>query len=474
MREDRTTTHSGNESNGKSSLSTATHRDRVFLVGVELTDHDKLAEGDGPHWSIDDSISELRQLATTAGGEVIGSATQRLRSPNPRYYLGSGKVAELHELKIQHNIDLFVFDDDLSPSQHNNLERELSARVIDRHGLILTIFAQRARTHEGRLQVELAQYEYMLPRLTGQWSHLERQRGGIDVRGGPGETQLEVDRRQIRNRISDLKRELSGVRQHRAHARARRARAGMPVVALVGYTNAGKSTVMNALSRARLDAEDKLFATLDPTTRRVRLPSAHEILLSDTVGFIQKLPSELVAAFRATLEELESADVLVHIVDVSHPAGIDQAGIVKQTLAELGLADRPVVTALNKIDRFAESIDSSGRPIFEPDVAGQLDEIRQAFPNAVLVSATRGWGLTEMLEQVDQVLRDEMLDVTVRLPYSEGKLAALFRLRGSVDQESYGASAIVIRGKIPVALEPMFQPYAEERQGTRRGRGRRR
>ncbi len=288
-------------------------------------------------------------MADTAGAQVVGWEVQRLQRPNPATYVGRGKVQEIVSQRSSLRYTTVIFDDELSPSQQRTLERELEVKVLDRTALILDIFAQHARTREGRLQVDLAQHEYILPRLRGQWSHLERLEGRIGTRG-PGETQLETDRRLIRNRISALRRQIEQVRQQRALHRRQRARQGMPVVSLVGYTNAGKSTLMRALSGADVLVEDQLFATLDPVTRRVRMPSGNVVLLTDTVGFIQKLPTKLVAAFRATLEELGEATLLLHVVDLTHPDAVRQAETVEETLARLDLAEKPLLAVLNKAD----------------------------------------------------------------------------------------------------------------------------
>src|SRR5579872_614579 len=294
--------------------------ERAVLLAVDT--------GTAP-WTVDESLDELADLARTAGAEVVGRVSQRLEHPDPRTYLGRGKIAQAHELADEHQADLVIVDDELPPNTQRSMEEILGRRVVDRTLLILDIFCQRARTHEGRVQVELARLEYLLPRLTRAWTHLERQVGGIGVRGGPGETQIEIDRRLIRTRISALKREIDGIRVHRSAQRSARERAGLPVVALIGYTNAGKSTLFNQLTRAGSVAEDKLFATLDPLTRRVMLPGGQEVLLSDTVGFIAKLPTDLVAAFRATLEELESADLLLHVVDISSERASERAEVVQ-------------------------------------------------------------------------------------------------------------------------------------------------
>src|SRR5919199_492348 len=296
-------------------------------------------------WSVSESLDELDELARTAGAEVIGRVSQKLEHPDPRSYLGRGKLGEARDLANAEHADLVIVDDELAPNTQRTMEEILGRRVVDRTLLILDIFAQRARTHEGRVQVELARLEYLLPRLTRAWTHLERQFGRIGVRAGPGETQIEIDRRLIRTRISALKKEIEGIRVHRAGQRSARERAGLPVVALIGYTNAGKSTLFNQLTDARALAENKLFATLDPLTRRTALPGGQEVLLSDTVGFIAKLPTALVAAFRATLEELDGADLLLHVLDISSGRAEERAQIVHGVLDELGVGDRPILQA---------------------------------------------------------------------------------------------------------------------------------
>ncbi len=348
----------------------------------------------GRKWDSESSLEELALLTQTAGARVVGRAVQRLGRPSPATYIGKGKVLEVASQRPAVSYSTVIFDDELTPSQQRNLEDALKVKVLDRTALILDIFAQHARTREGRLQVELAQHEYILPRLRGQWSHLERLEGRIGTRG-PGETQLETDRRLIREKIRRLKAQIEQVRRQRALHRRRRARQGVPVVSLVGYTNAGKSTLMQALSGADVLVEDKLFATLDPVTRRLRLPSGNVALLTDTVGFIQKLPTQLVAAFRATLEELEEAALLLHVVDITHPNAAAQARTVEETLAELGLADRPQVTALNK----ADLLDGGDGRRLEG-----LAEGRGLPPDAVVVSALRGWGLDELLQRVELAL----------------------------------------------------------------------
>ncbi len=343
------------------------------------------------------SLDELALLAHTAGAEVVGRAVQRLESPHTAYYIGKGKLEEIVEAREATGYTLVIFDDELSPSQQRNLEKALGVKVLDRTALIIDIFARRAQTKEARLQVELAQSEYLMPRLAGQWSHLERLEGRIGTRG-PGETQLETDRRLVRGRITRLRREIDEVRQQRALHRRRRARQGMQVVALVGYTNAGKSTLLRQLSGAEVFTENLLFATLDPLTRRVRLPSGHEVLMTDTVGFIQKLPTQLVASFRATLEELADADLLVHLVDITHENAEEQYATVEATLKDLGLALKPRAVAFNKVDMLAPSDGQEG-------VLANLEgALRREHPEAVLISASKGWHLDSLLRTIEAEL----------------------------------------------------------------------
>lgn len=369
------------------SIVTKAAAERAFLVAVE-------AKGSRSPWSTKDSLLELAQLARTAGAEVAGTLNQRLEAPSPQYYLGTGKLKELVALKGETGYTLVIFDDELSPRQQRNLEEELQVKVIDRTALILDIFARRAHTREGQLQVELAQHQYLLPRLIGQWSHLERLGGGIGTRG-PGESQLETDRRLIRNRIQRLKSQIEAVRKHRALYRRRRQKEGIPVVALVGYTNAGKSTLLNTLSQADVLADNMLFTTLDPVTRRVFLSHGHEILLTDTVGFIQKLPPAVIAAFRATLEELSEATLLLHVVDITHEKAAEQCDTVETTLQDLGVAEKPRITALNKVDL---SLDS------EAEIVRFSQQFGLRIQKGVIISAAKGWGLNELLQQIEEKL----------------------------------------------------------------------
>lgn len=378
---------------------TAEPEERAYLVAAEVKGHDGRAPRPGRlrpvRWRSEASLEELALLADTAGARVVGRTVQRLEGRNSATYIGKGKVQEIAAEREGLGYTTVIFDDELTPSQQRNLEKELDVKVLDRTALILDIFAQHARTREGRLQVELAQHEYILPRLRGQWSHLERLEGRIGTRG-PGETQMETDRRLIRNKISALKRQIEQVRKQRALHRRQRARQGIPVVSLVGYTNAGKSTLMHALSGADVLVEDRLFATLDPVTRRIRLPSGATALLTDTVGFIQKLPTQLVAAFRATLEELEEASLLLHVIDVTHHEAEDQARTVEDTLAELGLADRPRLTVLNKADLWV--VDSEQLTV-DRDV-----RLPPWAPDGIMVSAAKGWGLDELRKAIERAL----------------------------------------------------------------------
>jgi len=406
-------------------------------------------------WDIEDSLVELGQLAWTAGLEVVGQTWQRLDRFHPATLVGSGKVEELNELRRDLDCDLVIFDDELSPRQLRNLEETLGEeiRVLDRTALILDIFAQHAQTREGQLQVELAQYEYRLPRLTRAWTHLARQAGGGAARGGaggvglrgPGETQLEVDRRDISRRIAQIKQDLEQVRRHRQLHRRQRKRKAIPIVAIVGYTNAGKSTLLNALSGSDVLVEDMLFATLDPTTRRVTLPGGLEVLFSDTVGFIQKLPTELVAAFRATLEGINEADLILHVVDITHPNARQQSATVLETLADLGVMDRPMVVALNKIDLLSDPTDIDGR----------LD----GDANSQAISAREGIGLEALLSRVEAILLSDLVYLTVRVPYARGDLAALFHQEGTMVRESHDGQGTKLEGYLSRRWLEHFRSY---------------
>jgi GTP-binding protein HflX len=408
---------------------------------------------------LDASLRELALLARTAGLEIVGYATQNLAHPDRKTFIGSGKVEEVKALASDQLADIVLFDDELNPRHQRELEKTLGEeiRVIDRTALILDIFAQHAQTREGALQVELAQYEYRLPRLTRAWTHLARQAGGGAGRSGsvggvglrgPGETQLEVDRREIGRRIAHLKEELEAVRAHRSRYRARRRRAKVPTVALVGYTNAGKSTLLNQLTDANVLVADQLFATLDPTTRRIDLPGGQQALVTDTVGFIQKLPTMLVAAFRATLEEIVEADLLLHVVDITHAQYQAQAEAVRETLEEIGAIQIPSVTALNKIDLLTN----------QETAYAAVDD----FDRAVPVSARTGEGVPALLTTLEQVLAESLVRVSVRIPYAQGKLINHFHEVCQVDSVEHEAEYVQLRGRAPAQFAADFDRFAVE------------
>jgi len=395
-----------------------------------------------PRWLVKESVDELAGLAVAAGAEVVERVIQERPSATPALYFGRGKVEAIGEIARRHRADLVICDDPLSPVQERNISQALGLKVIDRTALILDIFAQRARTSEGKLQVELAQLTYLLPRLVGQWTHLERLGGGIGTRG-PGETQLESDRRVIRRRVMQIRRELEGVLVHRRLHREGRRRSGIPVVALVGYTNAGKTTLLNRLTGSTLRAADQLFVTLDPAARLVSGNGARAFILTDTVGFIRKLPHELVLAFRATLEELRDADVLVHVVDASHPALDAHRAAVAALLGDLGVADRPTILALNKIDRLGEAED--------------LDAL-VAREGGVAVSAVTGTGLDRFLEAVHAALPPAGT-VTLRIPHGDGAALALCYERGRVRARRDEPQHVRLAVELPLVLLPALAAY---------------
>jgi len=393
-------------------------------------------------FEVEESLDELGRLAESAGAEVVGRITQERKAPTPKLYFGKGKVDELKASSERQAANLVISDDSLSPIQERNLGGSLGLKVIDRTALILDIFAQRARTMEGKLQVELAQLSYLLPRLVGQWKHLERLGGGIGTRG-PGETQLESDRRMIRHRIQKIRGDLNRVRTHRRLLRDRRKASGLPVAALVGYTNAGKTTLLNQLTGAGHVAADQLFVTLDPTARLVSRAGHAPFILTDTVGFIRKLPTQLVAAFKATLEELTEADVLVHVVDASHPGLDDQVQAVEALLGELELMGRPMVVALNKMDRL------------EPSAARAL----LARFDGVAISARTGEGVDALLTRLDEALRPRVVRLTLRIPYADGPALAACYERGRVLSRQDEPEGIRLEVELPRRVLPSFEGY---------------
>ena len=399
-----------------------------------------------------DQMAELADLTRTAGAEVVGSDVQRRSEVDPAHLIGMGKVEELRDMKLEGGYDFVVCNEDLSPRQQRNLELELKARVLDRTEIILEIFAQHARTHEGRLQVEAARLHHLLPRLIGAYAY-DRQvggrRGGVGARGGFGEQQIEVERRRIRKRIRDLDREIEQVRTQRHQQRTGRRRAELETAAIVGYTNAGKSTLLNVLTGAGVRAEQRLFATLDPTTRKLELPAGRELLLTDTVGFIQKLPTDLVAAFRATLEEVTEADVVVQMLDVSSPAVMEQGQTVEEILAQLGAADKPRVVALNKVDLLGPA--SRRRAI---------TALSERYPGAVAISAVKRTGLDELLDAIDHVSRSDSVPLEILVPYGrEGVLAELRRV-GGVERTEYVEGGTRAWGWAPRHAAHRFETYA--------------
>jgi len=396
-------------------------------------------------------MTELADLARTAGAEVVGSDVQRRGAVDPAHFIGMGKVEEMRDLKLEGGFDLVICNEDLSPRQQRNLELNIKARVLDRTEIILEIFAQHARTHEGRLQVEAARLHHLLPRLIGAYAY-DRQvggrRGGVGARGGFGEQQIEVERRRIRRRIRDTEKEIEQVRTQRHQQRTGRRRAELETVAIVGYTNAGKSTLLNVLTGAGVRAEQKLFATLDPTTRKLELPAGRELLLTDTVGFIQKLPTDLVAAFRATLEEVTEADVILQVLDLSAPAVEEQAQTVEQVLADLGAAEKPRVVALNKVDLLGPA--SRRRAI---------SSLAERYPNAVPISAISRTGLNDLLDAIDQASRGDVVELEIMVPYGREGVLAELRKVGRVERTEYVAKGTKAWGWVPRHAARRFETF---------------
>jgi GTPase len=423
--------------NLKALLSTKNKRsERVFLVGTELKARTSL--------EVVESMVELAELATSAGAEVIGEGIQKLEVPVAGTFIGSGKAQQFAQRCQCENVDTVIFDDELSPAQSRNLEKVFDCKVLDRTSLILDIFAQRARTREGKLQIELAQLQHLLPRLTRYWSHLSRQKGGIGMRG-EGETQLETDRRRVQVRIDKISDELEAVRRHRSTQRQGRQRNLWPLASIVGYTNAGKSTLLNALTGSRVIAEDKLFATLDPTTRRLRLPTNQNVLLSDTVGFIRKLPHRLVEAFKATLEEVVEADLLLHVVDISQSKMDEQIDAVHGVLKEIGAEGKPSLMVFNKMDRVANG--------------GLLDRYLERFPNSVAISATTGAGMDELLAELGAALRPAREYLELSVPHESSAVIARLHAVGQVVERDYEGDRARFKARIPPHLHVEFEPF---------------
>ena len=412
-------------------------QERALLIGLEQDGVSK--------WDLRDSMEELRELASSAGAEVVDTITQKLAKPTAPFYIGKGKAEALRSSVQTQQVTSVIFNDELSPAQGRNLENLLSRKVLDRTQLILDIFAQRARSREGRLQIELAQLQYLLPRLTRMWNHLSRQTGGIGTRG-PGETQLEVDRRRVQERIARLERELEGVRKVRSVQRRGRKRHQWPVATVVGYTNAGKSTLLNLMTGADLLAADKLFATLDPTTRSFVLPNKQRVLLTDTVGFLRKLPHTLIESFKATLEEVSEADMLIHVVDLSHPRVDEQMQAVDSVLNELGAFGKQMLIVFNKVDLLEN-----------PDLAKAY---RQRFPGSVAISAKTGQGIEHLIEALQSALAAWRLRSRFRVPLSESNLIAEVHRVGHVIDLSYEGDDAVILAHVPPHLEQKLSSFA--------------
>ena len=422
----------------KALIETATRRtERVFLVGLEFKSRTT--------WNLQESLEELSELAATAGAEVVGNGTQKLETPVAATFIGPGKANEFAKYCRSHDVDTVVFDDELSPAQSRNLERVFECKILDRTALILDIFARRARTKEGKRQVELAQLQHLLPRLTRFWGHLSRQKGGIGMRGGEGESQLESDRRRVMERIDKIREELDLVRRQRQTQRAGRQRNHWPLASIVGYTNAGKSTLLNSLTGAAALTEDKLFATLDPTTRRLRLPTNQNVLLTDTVGFIRKLPHGLVEAFKATLEEVVQAELLLHVVDISHPQADEQITAVNTVLDEIGAAGKPTLMVFNKTDRFGTT-----------DV---LNRYLERFPNAAGISARTGEGIPALLAELGTLLRPIREFVELNVPHESSAVIARLHAVAQVVERDYSGAAARFKARIPPALHQEFAPF---------------
>ena len=392
-----------------------------------------------------DSLDELGELAETAGAEVVGEGTQKVETPHAATYIGKGKADEFAKFCGQNQVDTIIFDDELTPAQTRNLEKIFNAKILDRTALILDIFSQRARTREGKLQIELAQLQHLLPRLSRFWGPVGRQEGGIRRGGGEGESQLEADRRKVGERIDRIERDLDAVRRQRETQRAGRQRAQWPLASIVGYTNAGKSTLLNKLTGADVLAKDILFATLDPTTRRLRLPTNQNILLTDTVGFIRKLPHGLVEAFKATLEEVVQADLLLHVVDISHPQADEQIAAVNSVLNEIGAGDKPTLMVFNKVDQL--------------NGGNTLTRLHELYPNSVAVSATQGLGVEELLAEIGSQIRPERELLELKIPHEHAAVIARLHKVGQVLERRYLTKTTRFKARIPPHYHAEFAEY---------------
>ena len=447
-------------------IETSPHKkqERALLIGLEKEGVSK--------WDLRDSMEELAELASSAGAEVVDTVTQKLRKPTAPYYIGKGKAEWIKDSLQDRQVTSVIFNDELSPAQGRNLENLLARKVLDRTQLILDIFAQRARSREGRLQIELAQLQYLLPRLTRMWHHLSRQTGGIGTRG-PGETQLEVDRRRVQERIARLERELEAVRKTRAVQRQGRKRHQWPVAAVVGYTNAGKSTLLNLLTGADVVATDRLFATLDPTTRSLVLPNKQRVLLTDTVGFLRKLPHTLIESFKATLEEVSEADLLIHIVDLSHPRVDEQMEAVDNVIKELDAFGKQTLIVFNKIDNLENGAGGSratwtGKPerVDEPggeSINRELSETYvKRFPGSVAISARTGEGVDKLVQALQEALSSWRLRSRFRIPSNESALIAEIHRAGHVLELKYEGDDALIVAHVPPELAQKLDRYASQ------------
>lgn len=428
--------------------------EHAFLVGIKI-------RGSHPLFPVEDSLEELALLADTAGMNVVGQTYQQLEHVDPSTFVGSGKISEVQQAIEELEASVIIFDDELSPRHQRELDKRFgeNVKVLDRSALILDIFAQHAHTKEGALQVELAQYQYRLPRLTRQWTHLARQagggggaQGGIGLRG-PGETQLEVDKREIGRRITKLQNDLDQVRRHRNQHRKKRSKDNVSVVALVGYTNAGKSTLLRALTGTNIYTADQLFATLDPTTRKLELPSGEHVVITDTVGFIQKLPTTLIAAFRATLEEIVEADMILHVVDASHPNVMQQIESVEDTLAQIEIGSVQQILVWNKMDL----VQSNQAQYLKQDIS-----TAEEYASQVCVSAQEGWGLDELQQAIENGLKEKMIPMQILLPYDRGEMVSEVFENGIVESQKHTAEGVVLITQLPRNLSQKYARFQIE------------